>query len=88
MVTAIINTIVFFMFAAFAIGYLASLALPAGASFLQVVQFVVTTGLLTHCAAHFPHVFWFRRRIAMEIVDGVVYAAVMGLVFTYFWPAA
>ncbi len=88
MVTAILKTVTFFMVAAFVIGYLASLALPAGASFSRVIQFVVTAGLLTHCAAHFPHVFWFRRRIAMEIVDGVVYAVVTGLIFAYFWPAA
>ncbi|EMI46078.1 hypothetical protein [Rhodopirellula sp. SWK7] len=86
--TAIAKTIAFFFVAAFVIGYLASLALAPGASFGKVIQFVATAGLLTHCAAHFPHVFWFKRRIAMEILDGVVYAAVTGLVFAFFWPSA
>ncbi|TWT54357.1 hypothetical protein Pla22_20040 [Rubripirellula amarantea] len=85
---AIAKTFSFFMIAAFVIGYLASLALPAGESFSPVIQFVTTAGLLAHCSAHFPHVFWFRRRIAMELVDGVVYAFVTGLLFALLWPAA
>ena len=85
---AILKTVTFFFVAAFVIGYLAALALPAGAEFGRVVQFVATAGLLTHCAAHFPHVFWFSRRIAMELVDGVVYAIVTGLIFAALWPSA
>ncbi|MCM2372631.1 hypothetical protein [Aporhodopirellula aestuarii] len=88
MMSAIGKTIAFFMVAAFVIGYLASLALAPGASFGTVMQFVVTAGLLTHCAAHFPHVFWFKRRIAMELLDGVVYAVVTGLIFAIVWPSA
>jgi hypothetical protein len=88
MPTAILKTVSFFFIAAFVIGYLASLALPSGTSLPKVIQFVTTAGLLTHCAAHFPHVFWFKRRIAMELLDGVVYAFVTGLIFAALWPAA
>ena len=85
--TAIGLTLAFFFVAAFVIGYLASLALPAGAPFLRVLQFVTTAGLLTHCAGKFPGVFWFRRRVAMDLVDGVVYAIATGLIFAALWPS-
>ncbi len=81
-------TLLFFFFAAFVIGYLASLALAPGASFGKVMQFVTTAGLMTYCAAHFPHVFWFNRKIAMEVLDGVVMAFLTGAIFAWLWPAA
>ncbi len=84
---AIGSTLAFFFVAAFCIGYLASLALAPGAEFMKVFQFVATAGLLTHCAAHFPHVFWFPRKIAMELLDGVVLASLTGLIFAALWPA-
>jgi hypothetical protein len=85
---AILKTLTHFLVVAFVIGYLASLGLPAGAPFPKVVQFVTTAGLLTHCAAHFPHVFWFPRKIAMELIDGIVFSLATGLVFAAFWPAS
>ena len=84
---AIVCTLLFFFVAAFMIAYLASLALAPGASFGQVFQFVGTAGLMTYCAAHFPHVFWFKRKIAMELLDGVVMAVLTALIFASLWPA-
>lgn len=85
---AIGRTLAFFFVAAFVIGYLASLGLPRGASFLDVFQFVTTAGVLAHCFAKFPHVFWFPQRVAMSLVDGVAYALATGLIFALLWPAA
>lgn len=84
---AIGKTLTFFFVAAFIIGYLASQGLPNGAPFLKVFQFVTTAGLLTHCAGVFPNVFWFRRKVAMELVDGAAYALATGLIFAGLWPA-
>lgn len=85
---AIALTLAFFMTVAFVIGYLASIAVPAGAPFVRVIQFVTTVALLTHCAGKFPHVFWFRRSIAMDLVDGVLFSAATGLIFAALWPSA
>ncbi len=85
---AILQTLTFFILAAFVIGYLASLGLQAGAPFMKVFQFVTTAGLLAHCSAKFPFVFWFRRRIGMEILDGCVYALATGLIFAAMWPTS
>ena len=85
---AIGQTLGFFMIAAFCIGYLASLALLPGAEFMKVFQFAMTAGLLVHCAGIFPGVFWFKRKIAMDLIDKVAYALVTGLVFAALWPGA
>jgi len=84
----IAKTLAFFFVAAFLIGYLASLALPSDASFLDAFRFVFTAALLTHCAGVFPGVFWFRRRVAMDTLDGVAYAVATGLIFAALWPGA
>jgi len=81
-------TLAFFFVAAFVIGYLASLALDAESSFLDIFQFVTTAGLLTHCAGQFPWVFWFRRRVAMDLLDGAAFALATGLIFAALWPSA
>lgn len=83
---AILLTLTGFMVVAFVIGYLASLALKPGAEFMKVFQFVTTAALLAHVSAHFPHVFWFRRKMAMELLDGVVFAIATGLCFAWLWP--
>ena len=80
-------TLLYFLFSSFLIGYLASIALAPGATFVRVFQFVFTTALLTFCAAHFPHVFWFRRKIAMELLDGLVFALASGTIYGLLWPA-
>jgi hypothetical protein len=86
MLQSILKTLAYFFVVAFVIGYLASQALPAGAPFLKVFQFVMTAGLLAYVSANFPYVFWFRRRIAMEVLDGVVFSLAAGLVFALLWP--
>lgn len=85
---AIAKTLTFFLVTAFVIGYLASFSVPRGAEFLPVFRFATTAGLLAHCFAKFPHVFWFPKPIVMSLVDGVVYAVITGLAFGLLWPAA
>ena len=84
---SILQTLLWFFAAAFTIGYLASLGLAPGVGNGQVLQFVGTAGLLTHVAAHYPRVFWFRRKMAMEVLDGVLQAAVTAAIFTALWPS-
>ena len=85
---AIGQTFAFFMVTAFVIGYLASMGLPHGATFLNVFRFVFVAGLLAYCFAHFPHVFWFRRRMAMELLDGLAHTLAASLIFAALWPGA
>ena len=82
------QTLAFFFFAAFCIGYVASLALEPGESFFQVFRVATTVGLLTHCLGIFPGVFWFKQRVLMDLADKVAYAIVTGLIFAALWPSA
>lgn len=84
---AIGKTLAFFLVAAFMIGYLAAFSVPSGASFWHVFRFVSTAGILTHCFARFPHVFWFPEKIAMSLLDGVVYSLITAGVFAALWPS-
>lgn len=86
--TAILKTLIFFMVVAFSIGYLASMALKPGDDFMTVFRFAGTAGILAHCAGLFPGVFWFRRKLAMDLLDKLVWALVTGLIFAAMWPAA
>ena len=88
MLASIGMTLTFFLVTAFVIGYLASLALEPGAEFMKVFQFVTTAGLLAHCAGVFPGVFWFKRKVAMDLIDKVAYAIATGVIFAALWPAA
>ena len=83
---AILQTLVFFMVAAFVIGYLASLALKPGAEFVKVFQFVMTAGVLTYLFGRYPCVFWFKRRMLMENIDSIAFALATGLIFASMWP--
>lgn len=88
MAKAIVQTLTYFLVTAFILGYLASKAMPAGDSFTNVFQFVFSASLLAHCLSPFPNAFWFRRRFAMDLVDGLVYCLITGLVFAAMWPQA
>ena len=83
---AIGQTLAFFFVAAFCIGYVASLALVPDDSFFHVFRVVTTVGLLTHCLGIFPGVFWFKRQVAMDLLDKVAYAVATGLIFAVLWP--
>lgn len=82
---AIGKTLAFFFVAAFSIAYLASFSLPADADKMTAFRFFTLAGVLTHCFAKFPHVFWFPHKLAMSLVDGVAYALITGGIFAFFW---
>ena len=79
-------TLVTFMVISFVVGYLASLGVTKGADFMTVFRFVTTAGLLAHISAKFPFVFWFRRKIAMDVLDGIAFALATGLIYAWLWP--
>lgn len=76
----------FFLFAAIAIGYLASIALTSETSSLDVFRFTATAGFLTHVAAGVPTIIWFRRKFLMDLLDGLAYALATGAAFALLWP--
>lgn len=81
-------TIANFLWISFLIGYLASLALGPGAGFMPVFRFTFVAAFLVHVMGGVAHVIWFRRKLLMDALDGLVFALITGLVFAALWPAA
>lgn len=73
------------------IGYLASFAVAPGESWVSVFRFTGTAGVLAYCFAALPNDIWFgtpKRAVIMNLLDGVLYGIVTGIVFASMWPAA
>ena len=79
-------TFTYFLVISFCIAYLSTLALPRGASFMQVFRFVSTAGLLIFLSAIVQHAIWFRCRIVGHVIESIAYAAIVGTIFGALWP--
>lgn len=85
---AIGKTLAFFFAAVFTIAYLASMGLSPAAEPMLIFRFVFVAAMLTFCAARYPGSFWFQQKTLMDLLDGLVFAAITAGVFVWFWPAA
>jgi hypothetical protein len=81
-------TVLFFIIANFVIGYLAGSEIPPGKNFMHIFRFVGTAGILTYGTANILNGIWFGRKMIADIVDGIVYGLITGLIFAALWPAA
>lgn len=69
--------------------YIAGRALPRGADYLRVFQFVSVTALLGYSAALWQMSIWYRRAWSTTIIatfDGFIYALLTAGVFGWLWP--
>lgn len=72
------------------IAYAASLALPAGAEYLEVFRFVMTAGFLTFGWATMPFSIWYGLQWSATfkfLLDALIYGALVAGVFAWMWPA-
>ena len=70
-------------------GYLAGRALPAGAEYLRVFQFVGTSAFLAYSLALWQLAIWYHRSWGTTIrstVDGLLYALLTAGTFGWLWP--
>jgi hypothetical protein len=81
-------TLLFFVIANFVIGYLTGIALDPGESFMKVFRFAGTAGILTYGTANILNGIWFGRKMVADIIDGIAYGLITGLIFAALWPAA
>ncbi|MEO2018485.1 MAG: hypothetical protein ABGZ53_29395 [Fuerstiella sp.] len=82
-------TFFFYFVTAVFIAYLGTLALEPGAGFSKVFQVTGTAAILAHCFAFIPNNIWFgapRRAIRMDVLDGIVYSIITGVIFGAMWP--
>lgn len=73
------------------IGYIASNALPHGASYLKVFQVVGATGFLAYAGYTLPLSIWHGlpwSQVPGRIVDGLIYALLTAGIFGWQWPKA
>ena len=80
-------TLMFFVIANFLIAYLAGIALAPGEDFMTVFRFVGTAGILTYGTANILNGIWFGRKMVADIIDGIAYGLITGLIFAALWPA-
>lgn len=71
------------------IAYVTRLAVPGAASFAKVFQVAATAGVLAYCFAFIPSALWwgsYKRTIVANVLDGLVFAAIIGSIFGSLWP--
>jgi len=69
--------------------YIAGRALPHGANYLRVFQFVSVTAFLGYSAALWQMSIWYRRAWSTTIIatiDGFIYALLTAGMFGWLWP--
>ena len=84
-------TLVYLLVVSVVIAYLAGATLAPGAGFGEVFQIVATCGVLVYVFGGWINGIWFGKRLRFFItdaIDGLVYAAVTGLIFALLWPGA
>lgn len=82
-------TFFFYFVTAVFIAYLGTLALEPGAGFSKVFQVIGTAAIPAHCFAFMPNNIWFgtpRRGILLDVLDGIVYSIITGVIFGAMWP--
>ena len=81
--------ILFFLFGALLIGYLASISILAESSGLTVFRQVFLTSFLAYGWAQIPHSIWLGQpwsNCLRYLIDALIYSSVTALVFVILWP--
>jgi hypothetical protein len=84
-----VATFIVYLVVSTLIAYLTRVALPGAAPFAKVFQVAATAGILAYCFSFIPNAVWFgsyKRTIAANIVDGIVYGLITGAIFAWRWP--
>jgi hypothetical protein len=82
---------VFYLVVGIFVAYLGTLALGPGAEFMKVFQITGTAGIMAYVLGRIPHDIFMQTRcptVIANIVDGVIYGLLTGVVFGFLWPAA
>ena len=73
------------------VAYAATLALPAGANYLEVFRFAMTVGFLTFGWATIPFSIWYGLQWPATfkfLLDSLIYGALIAGTFSWLWPEA
>lgn len=81
--------VAYFLVVSFFIAYIASHALPHGATYLQVFQIVGATAFVAYGSAQFVDSIWFHRSWRstwLNVADALLYACLTAGTFGWLWP--
>ncbi len=84
-------TFIFFLVTSAIIAYITHVACPPGdeaTTFMKVFRVAGTIGILVHGSSGILNGIWFKRRIITDIIDGIAYGLIIGLIFAILWPGA
>ncbi len=73
------------------VAYVATLTIPKGDPGGMVLRMTSTVAFLAFAGAHGWYLLWFFHKgslIFKSVIDGLVYAIAVGLIFMWMWPAA
>lgn len=79
-------TFLFYLSVSFCLAYLSTIALTAESDFMAVFRFVGTAAILAYCAGGIQNVIWFKRRMITDLIDGIAYGLITGILFALLWP--
>jgi hypothetical protein len=80
-------TFVFFLVVSVLLAYLGWESLGGTSPpFLRVWQIVGTAAILAYTCGAIPNDIWFKRPLWTNLIDGIVYGLVTGLIFAALWP--
>jgi hypothetical protein len=83
------TTFAFFLVANILLAYLGWVALEGTKpDFMRVFRVVGTAAVLMYTCGSIPNDIWFKRPIVTNLIDGVVFGIVSGLIFASLWPAS
>ncbi|MHC4140989.1 MAG: hypothetical protein ACYSUF_03585 [Planctomycetota bacterium] len=87
----LVKSFILYLVVGICVGYVGGLHHAPGTEFMPVFRFTGTVAMMSYCLAVVPGAIWFGRTLratTMDIIDGLVYGGVTGLVFAWLWPAA
>lgn len=85
----VLRSLVFYLFVAGTVAYLATRSIPAGADYLAVFRFTGTVAWAAYGFAIIPDAIWFGRpwkTVWKHLADAFLYALLTAGAFAGFWP--
>jgi hypothetical protein len=81
---------IFYLVVGIFVAYVGTLALEPSAAFRTVFRVTGTVAVMAYVFGGIPNAIFFGRSlrsVLMDIIDGVVYGLLTGLIFAWLWPA-
>lgn len=87
---SLVLTALFYLVVSVLAGYVTSEAVVAGADFLRTFQISGTVAIMAYALGFIPNAIWFGKSMGIvikDIVDGIAFGLITGIIFASFWPA-